>query len=188
MADAGASDAGASAAPVLPLPAPPAPLGLPSKLKERWNAAYDPSAPGRAVIENKHTTDVESSPPHPYTPRVCTSIYPVSELCSDLGRVLLLNDRPTLNLLSLNSKLCTYVFAFTLKVNHASISVNYLFSMTLMPGAAKRARKEASAAKGKVAVDAAKAKAAAAAAATAPAPFASPLQAGAYTRSRFSST
>ena len=53
MADAGASDASASAAPVLPSPAPPAPLGLPSKLKERWNAAYDPSAPGTAKRARK---------------------------------------------------------------------------------------------------------------------------------------
>jgi len=37
--------------------------------------------PGRGVIENKHSTDVESPPP---PPRVCMSIHPEGKSCSDL--------------------------------------------------------------------------------------------------------
>ena len=43
------------------------------------------------VIENKHSTHVESPPP-PYTPRVCMSIHPKGKSCSNLGRVRVLND------------------------------------------------------------------------------------------------
>jgi hypothetical protein len=37
----------------------------------------------REVVENKHSTDVESHPP--YTPRVGMSIHPHLRPCSDLG-------------------------------------------------------------------------------------------------------
>jgi len=39
---------------------------------------------GRAVIENKHSPDVESPPPPP-PPRWCISNHPEGKLCSDLG-------------------------------------------------------------------------------------------------------
>ena len=38
--------------------------------------------PGRGGVENTHSTDFESPPP---PPRVCTSIHPELESCSDLG-------------------------------------------------------------------------------------------------------
>jgi hypothetical protein len=41
------------------------------------------------VIENKHSTDVESPPPFP---RVCMSIHPEGKPGSDIGRVLVLNQ------------------------------------------------------------------------------------------------
>ena len=43
--------------------------------------------------ENKHSTDVESSPP-PAHPCVCLCIHPEGESCSDLDRVLGRNDPP----------------------------------------------------------------------------------------------
>ena len=44
---------------------------------------------GRGVIENKHSTDVK----HPSSPpRVCMNIHCEGKACSDLGRVLVLND------------------------------------------------------------------------------------------------
>jgi len=46
--------------------------------------------PGRGVIENKHSTDVESPSPPP--PCVCMSIHPEGESCSDLGWVHVLSD------------------------------------------------------------------------------------------------
>ena len=49
---------------------------------------------GTGVLENKHATDVESTPPPPYTPRACLSSYTEAKLCSDLSRVLVLNDPP----------------------------------------------------------------------------------------------
>jgi hypothetical protein len=45
--------------------------------------------PGRGVHENKRSTDVEFTPP---PPRLCMSIHPEGESCSDLGRLLVLND------------------------------------------------------------------------------------------------
>jgi len=47
------------------------------------------SGTGRGVIENKHSTRAESS--HPPL-RVCMSVNPLGKSCSDLGRVLVLND------------------------------------------------------------------------------------------------
>ena len=38
--------------------------------------------PGRGVVENKHSTDVESSPP---PPRARMSIHPEGKACSDIG-------------------------------------------------------------------------------------------------------
>jgi hypothetical protein len=52
----------------------------------RWS-----SRPGRGVIENKHSTDVESRPP---PSRSCMSIHTQSRSCSDVGRVIILNDPP----------------------------------------------------------------------------------------------
>jgi len=63
-------------------------------------------------VENKHSTGVESPHPslrfckstiiramsnllHRNTPHVCISFHPECESCSDLGRVLVLNDPPT---------------------------------------------------------------------------------------------
>ena len=43
----------------------------------------------RMVSENKHPTGVESHPPPSH---VCMSIHPEGKSCSDLGRVLVLND------------------------------------------------------------------------------------------------
>jgi len=43
---------------------------------------------GRGVIDNKHLTDVESST------RVSTSVHAKGKSCSDLARVLVLNDPP----------------------------------------------------------------------------------------------
>ena len=43
------------------------------------------------AIESKHSTEVESSPPPPH---FCTSIHPDGEPCTDLVRVLVLNDPP----------------------------------------------------------------------------------------------
>jgi len=44
---------------------------------------------GRGVIENKHSTNVEY-PPLP--PRFCLSIHTQGKWCSDIGRVLVVND------------------------------------------------------------------------------------------------
>ena len=50
---------------------------------------------GRGVIENKHSTDVESPPPPPrLPPRVCIDIHAGGELCSDFGRVLVFIQSP----------------------------------------------------------------------------------------------
>jgi hypothetical protein len=59
---------------------------------------------------------VESPPPPPC---VCMSIHPERRTCSYLGRDTVLNDPP----------------AYSLKVSHAPISVEWSFSMTLLPGA-----------------------------------------------------
>ena len=47
------------------------------------------SNPGRGGVENKHSSD-DGSPPPP--PHVCMSIHTEGKSCSDLGRVLVLND------------------------------------------------------------------------------------------------
>jgi len=52
-----------------------------------WSAM----GPGREVIQNKHSTDVESLPP---PPRVCMSTHADGKSCSNLGRLLVLNDPP----------------------------------------------------------------------------------------------
>jgi hypothetical protein len=49
------------------------------------------AALGRAVIENKHLTDIDPAPP---PPRVCMRISPQGKSCFDLGRMLVLNDPP----------------------------------------------------------------------------------------------
>ena len=55
-------------------------------------AAYiAPYTRGTWVIENKHSTDVESSP---RPPRVCMRFHNQDKLCSDMGRVLVCNDPP----------------------------------------------------------------------------------------------
>jgi hypothetical protein len=46
-------------------------------------------------MEDKHSTDFEPPAP-PYSLWVCMSIHPEGESCSDLGRVLVLNDPPVL--------------------------------------------------------------------------------------------
>jgi len=43
---------------------------------------------GKGVIGNKHSTDVEYSPPS----RVCMGVHPEDKSCTDLGLVLVLND------------------------------------------------------------------------------------------------
>jgi hypothetical protein len=59
-----------------------------ASLKNRWT--HVTTAGG--VIKKRHSADVEY-PPHP--PCVCMSIHPELKPCSDLGRVLVLNDPPT---------------------------------------------------------------------------------------------
>ena len=44
--------------------------------------SFETLQPGKGVVENKHSTDVES-PPRP--PRVCVSIQPEGKSCSNLG-------------------------------------------------------------------------------------------------------
>jgi len=58
----------------------------------RWRVTTAPSIPGRGFVENKHSTDVDYPPSLPCIPRVCTRIHPEGKSCSDLGRVLVLND------------------------------------------------------------------------------------------------
>jgi len=48
-------------------------------------------SPGRGVIESKHSNDVESPPP---LPRVCMSMHPDGNSCSNLSRVLILKGPP----------------------------------------------------------------------------------------------
>jgi len=52
------------------------------------------------------------------------------------GGALRTSTRPTLNRLLLLRRVRVYVRAFTLKASHALISVECLFSMTLLPGSA----------------------------------------------------
>jgi len=69
-------------------------LGMRSPVTHRPTPAAFPACclvvSGRGVHDNDHSTDVESPPPPP--PRVCMSVYPEIKACSDLGRVLVLND------------------------------------------------------------------------------------------------
>ena len=87
---------------------------------------------GMGVIDNKPSTDIESPSP---SPRVCRSIHSEGKLCSYLGRVLVIDDRPT---------------TYTLKVSHAPISVECLFSMTLLRGAGQRQRRRRPGSQGNV--------------------------------------
>jgi len=48
----------------------------------------------KGLIEKKYWADFESSPPPPHAPRVCMRNLTEGESCSDLGRVLVLNDPP----------------------------------------------------------------------------------------------
>ena len=54
---------------------------------------HSPADPGREVIENKHSNDVGPPPPPP-PPRLHTRILSYGKSCSDVGRVLVLNDPP----------------------------------------------------------------------------------------------
>ena len=51
-----------------------------------------------------------------------------------VGGLLRTGTRPTSNLLLLLRRLHVSIWAFTLKVTHAPMSVECLFSMTLLPG------------------------------------------------------
>ena len=51
----------------------------------------DEVAPGQGVLENKHSTDVESAC---CPPRFCMSIHTQGKSCSDIRRVIVLNDPP----------------------------------------------------------------------------------------------
>ena len=83
---------------------------------QSYTVTVEVSTPGMGVIENKHSTDVESPPPPPPPPppprgienkhstdvescpppsRVAMTILTQGRPCSDLGRVLVLNDPPT---------------------------------------------------------------------------------------------
>jgi hypothetical protein len=94
-----------------------------------------PVRQGREVIENKHSTDVESPPPPP-PPCLCMSMHTQGKSCSDPGRVLLLNDPPAhsprkqVMVSSYSSPLASCNFT----ISHAPISAEGLFSMTLLEG------------------------------------------------------
>jgi hypothetical protein len=76
-------------------------------------------APGRGVIQNKLSTDVQSPPPPPQ-------------------ELLRTGTRPTFNLLLLPAPSSPSILRVCIsihpKVRHGSIPVQYLFSMTLLPG------------------------------------------------------
>jgi len=74
-------------------------------------------------IEDKHSTDVESTPPPPYTPRICQS-----------GDSLRTSTRLTLHRFLFLCIRRASVCVFSLKVSHALISDICLFSMTLLRG------------------------------------------------------
>jgi len=58
---------------------PAAPVAEPKSAIARWCGGL-----GRGLIENKHSSDVESPPPPPY---VCMSIHTQCKSCSDVGSI-----------------------------------------------------------------------------------------------------
>jgi len=126
-----------------------------------WSAASpSPTALGRGVMENKDSTDVECPPPQPHfssssfpppppsppPPPPTHPPPPPPLVCLSSGGKLMTSTRSTLNLVLLlrptplsSALLRASVRAVNLKVVHALISVECLFSRTLLPGSSASA-------------------------------------------------
>ena len=92
-----------------------------------------PPSSSRGLIENKHSTDVESSPPPPAPapPPPPPPPPPVPRVCMSMGELLATSIRKTLTLLLL--LLSVSVQTFPLKVSRTPTSVECVFTITLLP-------------------------------------------------------
>ena len=61
-------------------------------IDNKHSTEVDSSPPPRGVIVDKHSINFVSPPP---APRVRMSIHTEGKSCSDIGLVLVLNDRPS---------------------------------------------------------------------------------------------